>query len=526
MTPLRRPGLVPLPGVRIRRLYREPANMRRLILPLLLVCALALPSTGAALAPAEDWTPVADGIDYREFSLAGPNRVFVARMDRGNPNVTLDAGLAQGNLAEGTEIVSAIADRYQQAINSWGDEWGQRNRVVVAINGSFFDRKSGVPWSGLIQSGWYAKRYGSLAGSSGFVWTMERGAFIGECVDHRADRQVVKFMIHGEILQIDGINESREKNSLILYTPQFDQTTRTDSRGIEVVVEMTRPAAILPLPAMAYGYVREIRDRREAAEIPFDHVVLSAVGKPASELRAAAQLGELIGISMEITDLGDDCKTPDPHDWTKAYAGLGGSFLFLKDGELIDIDEAGAVVRNPRTAVCFNDDYIHFVVVDGREDGYSVGMDMEELGEFCRKQLDAEWGLNQDGGGSSTMWVDGTVRNRPSDGWERPVANALMMIEVAPAERSVAYQSGQRVAVTSPSDLYLGPGTNFWVRSTLLPSTQGVIIPSLNGLDGILAKGTYWWKVGFGKTVGWVPEWALSPSSGAASGSPEIFLEP
>jgi hypothetical protein len=499
--------------------------MRRFLLPLLLACVLALPSSGAAFAPDSDWSPASGGIDYREYSLPGPNRAFVARMDRSDPNVILDAGLAQGNLAEGTEVVSAIADRYQQAVNAWGDGWGQRNHVVVAINGSFFDRKSGIPWSGLIQSGWYAKRYGSLAGSSGFVWTMERGAFIGECVDHRKDRQVVRFMADGETLRLDGINVDREKNSLILYTPQFDRTTRTNTRGIEVVIEMTRPATILPLPAMAYGYVREIRDHQEAAEIPFDHVVLSAVGDPASDLRAAARTGELIGISMEITDLGDDCRTPDPHDWTKAYAGLGGSFIFLKDGKVIDVDEPGAVVRNPRTAVCFNDDYIYFVVVDGRADGYSIGMDMEELGGFCRKQLEADWGLNQDGGGSSTMWVNGVVRNRPSDGWERPVANALMMIVVEPVGRSTTFQPGQRVAVTSSSDLYLGPGTNFWVRSTLLPSTQGIVVPSLNGLDGILAKGTYWWKVGFGKTVGWVPEWAMGPGGGAVS-MPDVLLEP
>jgi len=500
--------------------------MRRLLLPLCLAVCLGLPSPGAALAPDADWTPIATGIDFREYSLPGPNHVFVARMDRNNPQVILDAGLAQGNLAEGTEVVSSIADRYHEAINTWGEVWGQRNQVVVAINGSFFDRKSGVPWSGLIQSGWYAKRYGSLAGSSGFVWTMERNAFIGECVDHRPERQVVKFLIGGETLPIDGVNVAREHDALILYTPQFDQTTRTSESGFEVLVEMTRPTTILPLPAMAYGYVREIRDHLEAAEIPFDHVVFSAGGKSVNALRNAARLGELVGISMEITDLGEDCKSPDPHDWTKAYAGLGGSFVFLKDGEIVEVDEPGAVVRNPRTAVCFNSDYIHFIVVDGRAEGYSVGMDMGELGKFCRKQLDDEWGLNQDGGGSSTMWIDGVVRNRPSDGWERPVANALMMIVVEPVERSTAFHPGQRVAVTSPSDLWLGPGTNNWVRSTLLPTTQGIVVPHINGLDGVLAKGTYWWKVGFGKTVGWVPEWALSPSTGETKGVPEIFVQP
>jgi hypothetical protein len=39
-----------------------------------------------------------------------------------------------------------------------------------------------------------------------------------------------------------------------------------------------------------------------------------------------------------------------------------------------------------------------------------------------------------------------------------------------------------------------------------------VIQPHLNNLNGVLAKGTHWWKVAFGGTVGWVDEAVLAPA--------------
>jgi hypothetical protein len=68
-----------------------------------------------------------------------------------------------------------------------------------------------------------------------------------------------------------------------------------------------------------------------------------------------------------------------------------------------------------------------FVTVDGRQPGYSVGMTPEEFaGVFI--DLGAKRALNLDGGGSTTMVVDGDVKGRPSDGSERPVSSALLLL--------------------------------------------------------------------------------------------------
>ncbi len=86
---------------------------------------------------------------------------------------------------------------------------------------------------------------------------------------------------------------------------------------------------------------------------------------------------------------------------------------------------------HPRTAVGIDRDNhrIILVVVDGRQ-AHSRGFTMVEMSNFLW-QLGAEDALNLDGGGSSTMLARDAatgalrIRNSPSDGHERQVANAL-----------------------------------------------------------------------------------------------------
>ncbi len=177
-----------------------------------------------------------------------------------------------------------MAARYDQAINYWGESWGQRNRVVVAINGYFFNLSTGRPLSGQIQSGWYAQRFSDYVGDAGFAWNLDRSAMIGKCVYHTPRFQFFTILRSGETRKVNGINLERSMDELILYTPQYNATTGTDNNGVEVLVEMSRPTLVLPEPAMALGRIVKIRDLRGNTPIPFDHVVLSATGEFADGL--------------------------------------------------------------------------------------------------------------------------------------------------------------------------------------------------------------------------------------------------
>lgn len=526
------------------------------------------------------WQSLAPGIQYREFYLPTPNHVYVARMDRAAPGVTLETSISQGRLSGELETVRDMAARYDQAINYWGEDWGTRNQVVVAINGYFFDTETGVPWSGQVHSGWYAKRFDERQSGSGFAWTLDKNAFIGGCVVHPPSKQVITHFASGSTQPFDGINLPRSEDELIIYTPQYDATTLTDEEGIEVLVELKRPMMIIPSPAMINGKVREIRDGYGSTPIPFDHVVLSASGEAENRLRGSLAVGDEIGISQEIRHLESDCSTPLSLSWTKTYAALGGSFVFLRDGVIQGLHELGALLHNPRTAIAFNGRYIYFIVVDGRSQLRSLGMSMADIAVFAKLTLGAVWGVALDGGGSSTIVVNGEVKNKPNaelasqweadgptatvpgknipaskaqmssltpppeatlnnstyavkgelgDVWvgnahpniphcppncvnsinkivERVVANGLMMVVVQPREHSSRFNPGDRVFTTDQAQVQarLGPGSNYAALAALLSNREGLILD--HPMRGVLAKGSYWWKVNFGEVAGWVPE--------------------
>ena len=100
----------------------------------------------------------------------------------------------------------------------------------------------------------------------------------------------------------------------------------------------------------------------------------------------------------------------------------GGRGVIVKDGKPFDISytEGGDAIgtnAHPRTSVGFrkNGDLIA-IVVDGRQDGYSAGVNLVDLAQIFIG-LNVEYALNLDGGGSSTFVTkgeDGTlaVRNK------------------------------------------------------------------------------------------------------------------
>jgi hypothetical protein len=525
--------------------------IRFLVLVIPVITGLSLSSLGVQ-GDVSPWTSVGPGIDFQVFHLPGPTVAYVARMDRSNPDVIIDSAIAQGRLSGGRETVSAMASRYDGALNFWDGAWGATNQVVVAINGSYF-YGTGDPIGGIIQSGWYAKRFPDLGGGSGFAWNLDRTAFIGQCVTNPANRQVIVGP-GGYIREISAVNVPREPGQVVMYTPQWDSTTLTGNDGSELLIEMTAPTLVIPAPRLVLGYVREVRAGQGNSPIPFNYVVISGQGRAGDELVSRFKVGDPIGISQEIRHFQSDCETPNGADWTKTYASVGGAVIFLKDGQIPPGVDPAKPVYQPRTAVAYNQEYIYFMVVDGRVVDYSQGMTFTQLGEFSRDALGATWGIAEDGGGSSTMVINGKVVNRavsacntnstsdqlylpmivqdgsqsgngypappvstPQDTagdsnyhCQREVADALMMVAVHPMQQSTTFTAGQSVVLPSQSNLRLGPGSNYGVLASVPAGATGSVEQQFNDLDGVLAKGAYWWKVSVEGLSGWLPETALS----------------
>jgi exopolysaccharide biosynthesis protein len=117
---------------------------------------------------------------------------------------------------------------------------------------------------------------------------------------------------------------------------------------------------------------------------------------------------------------------------------IGGWPRILRDGVNVAGDAAtveGTISRNaemkhPRTAVGFSRDSttLFILAVDGRSQR-SAGVTLDELATLMRR-LGAWQAMNFDGGGSTTMVIDGLVVNAPSDTTgERAVGNALLVVK-------------------------------------------------------------------------------------------------
>jgi hypothetical protein len=113
------------------------------------------------------------------------------------------------------------------------------------------------------------------------------------------------------------------------------------------------------------------------------------------------------------------------------FQAISGDRMLILGGEIVP--ELDASVVQPRTAIGVNRNgrWLYLVVVDGRQPFYSAGATFQELAQLL-KDLGAHFAMALDGGGSSTMVIEGengepVILNSPIDsyipGRERPVAN-------------------------------------------------------------------------------------------------------
>jgi hypothetical protein len=217
-------------------------------------------------------------------------------------------------------------------------------------------------------------------------------------------------------------------NGVTAFTPAFDSSTRTNySVNPALAVEVTLAGVSYPMRGdkEVSGIVTAVQSPTSGnSAIPAGGLVLSAWGATRSEILAHAKVGDRIRV--RIASGAEEFNNAD-----NALTGIG---WVIHDGAAYPAGwtnlESGAYVtsRAPRSVMAWNNTQWFQVVCDGRS-GVSVGMTFQEMADFLIGTLGAREAVNYDGGGSATMVVNGTIRNVPSDGSERLVADAIMLVK-------------------------------------------------------------------------------------------------
>jgi hypothetical protein len=381
----------------------------------------------------------------------------------------------------------------------------------------------------VVHSGWFDKRFPEADGWSGFVWKINRTAFVGECVTYPeiGNIQHVTFQ-DGQSFPTGGINTPPAEGQMVIYTPDYGGSTpKTSINSVEVTVEMKIPAGILPKQYTFPGTIINVNSGYGGTPIPYDAVVLTGVNNAATFLSQNAHNGEAVNITQEV-DSWDEatCKTTDlgtVKDWSNAYASVGGAYGFLQAGKVDpDSGDPSATDTTPRTAILMNSHYIFFMVVEGVEkpvsQGGEKGMSFGQMGDFGKNVLGATDGIAEDGGGSSTMVINGNLVNQPScedqyvgtPDCERKVVDGMLMVVQEPKQVSDLYNPGDVTPTKYSTAVRLGPGTNYGQIDTLAAHSNVTILHDIHDLDGVLAKNQTWWKVQSGGMTGWISQIALN----------------
>ncbi len=337
---------------------------------------------------------------YRIYREAGPWAIEVVDFNYRHPALQLETVRAAD---QGLELTSRMAGREDRS----------GSRVVAALNGDFFTAQ-GRPLNlqirnGEIVQGAYPRSVLAVSRAKEPVITVTE--LSGQVVTRRAGSH-----------RLAGVNRERGADELIMYNRFFGNRTNTNRHGRELTLRLLAEFAVNDtVPAV----VTSPAALQGNSVISDSLYVLSAHGTAAAWMARALAAGDTVKLIWQASNL------PFP-----PATAIGGTPRLIRDGKIaveseMEFNRAGfASERHPRTAVGFDEvnQRMYFVVVDGRQPGYSIGMTLPELAEFLR-ELGCTQAINLDGGGSSTLVVRGEVVNRPSDlAGERPVANALVLL--------------------------------------------------------------------------------------------------
>lgn len=398
-----------------------------MLLTALAFLAQAQPPTGV-------WEKLlAPGVTYRMEVAPGPLLVHAVRITTEAEGVLLAGELATGKVfdpgsaTQGRETISAMA---------------ARRGSIVAVNADFFPY-TGDPLGAMVRDGELVSS--PHAGRAVFAWgkNFSQTAYLTFSAGMRFEDKTQP---------IYGVNMECGDNMVVLNTPaaHFATSRQPATHAVLLMTDKVEPAG------ESKPRVKRIVTNATSVPINDDEIVLTYRGTPTEKLTFLSQGDEVL--------IRTDCKGLD---WSKAKNVVGGGPFLVREGKPFvpygaeGFTDGFAKNKHPRTAIGRNrQGDIWVVTVDGRQ-AMSSGVTLADMA-LVMAGLGCTEAINLDGGGSTTMNVLGTTVNRPSEGSERAVANAILVFSSSLVQGALPV--GEPTAVIAgPAELKVGGSATYRV---------------------------------------------------------------
>ncbi|MDO8214212.1 phosphodiester glycosidase family protein, partial [Conexibacter sp. CPCC 206217] len=440
-----------------------PSQARRWSrLPALLAATAALAALPAAAQAADQLTLVdqteqlGPGLQLRHVKALGA----AGWTDYQVLTADLSNGAISSDLLSG-DVVASRAPTSQ---------WANSAGAVAAVNGDFYDiDNSNAPTGSAIRSGEYLKSSNYDARTRPTAGVTNDG--IGQLVDMTIDARAV---LNGGARTIRQINTAgaAPTDGLVLFTPKWGTYSRArafvNARDVaEVLVRDGRAVEVHP-------------DSIGGGPIPADAYYLAGRDRSAQAIRRLAP-GNPVTVNYGLTDAVA----------RQLRFAVGGNAILIRDGAMLPRLDATV---DPRTAIGFKDGgrTMLLLTTDGR-DATVPGMSSQQVSDVLLG-LGADSAMNLDSGGSTTMVARrvgddrATLRNDPSDGSERAVANSVGLFV-----RRGSGVAEQLVVTPSGDDARVFPGLHRTLRASAVDD---------NLVPVALARGDVRWSVNEGSVDG------------------------
>jgi hypothetical protein len=401
---------------------------------------------GMAKAPkAKNWSVeqegsyrVAPGVEHTIRQLVDRDvrqSIHITEVDATNPYLRLEAFSSEGTVTR-LETVGGMLRQLE----------AQGKRIVGGFNGDFFSY-AGVPSGLQITNGEVVT---SPSVTKVLMAVMPFGAVL---LRESVEMNMVLTTNSGSHIPLHMINRAQSPlftDHAWIYNDRFGKSTRTAEGTVEAVISTAEGSGIFIAGRRITGTVEQVGGSSNTP-IESGKLIISATGAKAQWLTEYLVPGMQVHIDLSFGDEIDQAQQV-----ISGSSTLG--CVLLRDSEvphrLLDPAVRQNSDRHPRTMISVRGGKLYLVAVDGRQPGHSDGITMAE-GAYYLQSLGMEQAINVDGGGSTTCFIrmPGDDRpvlcNRPSDGFERMVGNALAITSTAPLRslEELVLQPGQTIKV-------------------------------------------------------------------------------